>query len=287
MSERRGYAPEREQSPELRQELSRRLDVIANRSRNIGVELTYLVADKNLRPIAACNADKPVFAANIGSLPLALMTLDYYDYRPDIDDNLDEMLACSNTDSYARLAEALGGPKSIQSFYNNWRHTSVNMAPNGRTEIGDTTPAEALLQLRLLLGEQSKVDAKLDTTIKNALFSSEVDNHGIRRVVTADHPGVSIWNKSGEYNGDPDTPYAVRHDVGALNTFRGDDFLFYAFMTKSQPGKAGGWLGDQVVSLAAAEALVAMGHYDYCKMGAKAMRFVGVRSPQSSFGLAA
>lgn len=277
MSENLGLSFEREHSAERRRVMRERLGYIAQRSAAVGVELNYLVADQNLRPIAARGESEPFFAAGIGTLPMALKVLDSCDFSPEVDDCLDGMLAFPGDKYYAKLAEMLGGPQEIQAFFSNWRHTSVYEAENGKTGIGDTTPAEALMQLRLLLAKQPGVDPVLDQTVKNALLGNEVYNHGIRQVVQSPHPDVSIWNKSGEHNGDENTPYSVRHDVGALNTLRSHDFLFYSFMTRSPKGKAGGWLGDQVVALATAEALVAMGHHDYLRMGAKAMRLSGVR----------
>lgn len=284
MSEHAGVSKESERSAELHRVLTERLDTIARRSLRLGVDLSYLVTDQNLHKIASRHDDQAIFAASVGKIPLALMALDQFDYDTKVDDDLEKMLAYSDNAAYGRLAEMLGGPYQIARFYeSSWRHTSVYQAVNGRAEIGETTPAEALLQLRIILGERHDVDFRLDNTVKKSLLENQIFGHGIRRVIREDHPDIRVWNKTGEYNGDDgatyaaSTPYSVRNDVGAINTLGGDETLFYAFMAKGPEGKAGGWLGDQVISLATAEALVAMGHHDYLKFGAKVMRFAGVR----------
>lgn len=128
-----------------------------------------------------------------------------------------------------------------------YEKTTLEPHPNGRFDMSDTTPRESLQSLRNLLAfpaanrnsptdpnAEHPSDDTLAPIAAEALWSNTVTNHGIRQGIRpSESNGIRVANKSGEYNGDEDTP-AVRHDVFVITD--GHRQLSGAFFTKGNEG---------------------------------------------------
>ena len=266
----------------------RNIEVLRRRAKVLGVTMHYFVEQKGTEVMN--HPDVMMFGASVGKIPLAHMVIEHLNPDEDFDINkddivdgggafdqstsqgiaktaelLEDMLKNSGNTAFRLLAERLGGPDEIQAYYeqNGWVHTTVDRADNGRTILGQTTPSEVLAQLQLLIAPGSP--SPLSVVARDALQGNTVSVHGIRQNPLDN--SLTVYNKTGEYNGDKSDPYVVRHDVGVVQGRKGT--INYAVMTKS-PRFARGLIANQVVRHFGAEMLVAAGSRDLKQLGSLA-----------------
>jgi hypothetical protein len=222
------------------EDLRNRLEIMTNRAELLGLEV-HAVVEQSGNKIHK-QADEPMFSASLGKLPLAVMAIE--NLEPHVPLQLDDlhgvdsgvsaamliekMLKNSDNLSYRVLAEVLGGPEAVNEFYasKGWLRTRVKRAANGRTQIAESTPAEAIAQMEHILGDFSHND--LADVARMALSEQKVTRYGIRQL-KVDDPRVHIFNKTGEYPGDHEDPFVFRHDVGSILGPNGR--VSYAVMT--------------------------------------------------------
>lgn len=231
------HNPER---TEVFNELRDRLEFLTNRSEILGIEVHAVVEQFGHRHQK--HADIPVFGASLGKLPLAAMAIEHLEPGTPLNTEhipgapsettpsqlIDMMLRKSDNVSFRVLAEFLGGPHAINEYYESkqWLQTRVITAPNGRALLAETTAIESLAQLKYILGTPNQNE--LSDVAREALSEQEVNRHGIRQI-QLDDPRVHVFNKTGEYNGDPQDPLIYRHDVGSILGPNGH--VSYAIMT--------------------------------------------------------
>jgi hypothetical protein len=283
-------SPERRERHESHLDhFTRRLEGLALRAETLGVSFGAVVTTPDLVPVFQHTPDTEFFAASTGKVTLALLARKYItteikDYlhdqkRDSIDvaELMEDMLKRSSNDAFREIAIVFGGPDEINRYLSpNWRHTHVNTDPKtGRTEIGNTTPSEILMQFRELIARKDEVDDPFYDVIINSLRQNEVERYGIRQVMSAQTAKASSLDKSGEYNGDDKTP-AVRNVVGLLMGKDGRQSYLYSCMTSARPGKASGWLENQIVAQFGAEMLDATGHQHTVGLGLRALRAANI-----------
>jgi hypothetical protein len=267
-------------------DLRDRLETLTQRSELLGMEVHAIVEQSGHQIYKQPN--EAVFGASLGKLPLAIMAMENLEpHIPlEIDDLhgvtpgvtaaelLEKMLKKSDNVSYRVLAELLGGPAAINDFYDTkgWTQTRVIGAPSGRAQLAETTAAESLSQLKYILGTSSQNE--LADVARQALSEQEVNRHGIRQL-KIDDPNVHIFNKTGEYNGDPHDPAIFRHDVGSI--LGRDGRLNYAVMTaishhNPMPTLAKKLLADSTIKQFGAELVEYVGGTVNRSLGVQAVR---------------
>lgn len=259
--------------------LSARLGEIGERSEKLGIAFSGVVTTADMVPVFRYYEDNLTFAASIGKLPLALMVVeqlaperesDLAAQGLDVAELIEAMLGRSDNGAYRALAELMEGPEAINQYMaTKWRHSRVVRASNGRTQIGDTTPLEALMQFRELISADDG-NRDLKNAAIGALRDGEVTNHGIRQVLSGPQKSI-ILDKTGEYNGDEDTD-SVRNNTGLVVGVNRYPTLLYSFMSSGRPGKAYGWIEDKIIALATAEVLEATGNGKALSLGRRAVK---------------
>jgi beta-lactamase class A len=282
-----------EHVPRLFQEIER-ITKLANRlDINVQVLIRYGDDTKEIFP------DHTLFAASLAKLPLAYMVLDKY-YAQDILDIkpeqiakngngkfdmvceasqvtakalLEDMLMFSGNTAFNVFSSALGGADQINSFYKElgWVKTTVKPTKEGGVEIGTTTPREAMDQLEGLLDMSD--ENPLVETVQNALLDYAITRYGIRQRVLPSK-NLTIYNKTGEYNGDHDVhnpvPYSVRHDVGLIQGGKGQ--ILYALLTSTTKNKFRTKIASELLGQFGAEFANAVGESSTKWMGSLAVR---------------
>ena len=268
---------------------TQRLDGLASRAETLGVTFGSVVTTPDLVPVFQYNPDKEFFAASTEKVTLALLARkyitteikDFLHDQPhdsvDVAELMEDMLMRSSNNAFRELAIIFGGPEEINKYLSPyWRHTHVDAdTRTGRTQIGNTTPSEILMQFRELIARREQADDPFYDVIISALRQNEVERYGIRQVMTTRAAKESSLDKSGEYNGDDTTP-AVRNVVGLLMGKGGGQSYLYSCMTSARPGKASGWLENQIVAQFGAEMLEATGHQHTAGLGLRALRAVNI-----------
>ncbi len=209
--------PERHKLPRGKMELLQsRLEAKMTYLPLLGVRPKVIVCDLNsdsAEPLFAENEDEPSPAASSNKLAVARYIVAAQGQllvRGDTLQLLTDML--KHSDNQAAISLVGDNLDEINKFLIEEEYEATRLEPQRRDDgrmgigFGVTTPSESLrLMLDLLQGPKGE----LTDVVRSALADTD-SKYGIRPKFVAEN-GVTLFDKTGQYNADPKTPKAVRN----------------------------------------------------------------------------